>query len=204
VGFSLARPAEERVGRLIAAARSLAAPAAPEWISIDAARRSKLAIPRGFVRDVSDGLLGNGERVFEAAKLAFRRWAQFDLGWTRVANPEARVELGAVVAVEVRSLGLWSLNLSRIVAKVDSPGCFGFVYATTEKHVEEGEELFLLRLEEGLGEVRYHVEAVSRPRQMLARIGYPITRHFQHRFARESHGRMREVVRANDLPAAQA
>ena len=118
----------------------------------------------------------------------------FDLGWVRVANPGTRIEVGQVVTVEVRSLGLWSLNLSRIVEVIRESGTFGFIYKTTRHHLEEGEERFLLTLEAESGTVWYELEAVSRPRVLLARLGLPVTRAFQRHFARDSHRRMREVV----------
>lgn len=147
-----------------------------------------------FAHDRSESCLGTSQSVFAAAKDAFRRWEPFELGWARVANPEARIAIGEFVAVEVISLGLWSLNISRIVDIVDTPERFGFVYATTERHVELGEELFLLRFDGVTGEVRYKLEAASRPRFWMARLGYPATRMLQHRFARDSHRRMREVT----------
>lgn len=118
----------------------------------------------------------------------------FDLGWVRVVNSTAPIACGELVAVEVHSLGLWTLNLSRIVETVDSETQFGYVYATTLHHVEQGEERFLLRLDPETGEVSYELEAVSRPRHILAKIAYPITRHFQHKFARDSHRRMQQAV----------
>jgi uncharacterized protein (UPF0548 family) len=118
----------------------------------------------------------------------------FDLGWVRVANPGARIASGQVVAVEVHSLGLWSVNLCQILETIDSETCFGFLYATTSHHIEQGEESFILRFDAATGEVVYLLEAVSRPRHFLAKLGYPITRSFQHRFARESHRRMRQAV----------
>jgi uncharacterized protein (UPF0548 family) len=151
-------------------------------------------VPRGFAHDVSRSRIGEGERQFEAARQAFRRWLQFDLGWVRVANPEVPIETGQIVAVEVKSLGLWSLNLSRIMETVDQEDRFGFIYATTELHVEEGEECFLLRIDRNTGSVSYRLEAISRPRDLFARAGYPITRHFQHRFARDSQRRVYEAV----------
>ena len=42
--------------------------------------------------------------------------------------------------------------------------------------------------------VSYLLEAVSRPRHILARIGYPFSRAMQHRFARDSHARIRRAV----------
>lgn len=125
----------------------------------------------------------------------------FDLGWVRVANPQTHIALGQIVAVEVQSLGLWTLNLSRIVEVIDSPGFFGFIYATTALHVEYGEERFLLQYDPATEEVSYDLEAVSQPRSLLARFSLPIARSFQHRFARDSHRRMRGAVEAA-VPAA--
>lgn len=149
---------------------------------------------RSFSRDQSQSHLGRGETAFATAKRAFTNWQMFDLGWVRVVNSTAPIACGELVAVEVHSLGLWTLNLSRIVETVDSETQFGYVYATTLHHVEQGEERFLLRLDPETGEVSYELEAVSRPRHILAKIAYPITRHFQHKFARDSHRRMQQAV----------
>jgi uncharacterized protein (UPF0548 family) len=58
-------------------------------------------------------------------------------------------------------------------------------------HVEQGAERFLLEFDPTTGEVQYILEAISRPRHILARLGLPLSRHFQHQFVRESHNRMR-------------
>ena len=120
----------------------------------------------------------------------------FNLGWVRVANPAAAMHAGQIVAVEALTLGLWTLNLSRILEIVDTQDRFGFLYSTTEFHVENGEERFLLEFDSDSGRVRYLLEAVSRPRNQLAQLGFPVTRAFQRRFARDSHRRMREAVLA--------
>jgi uncharacterized protein (UPF0548 family) len=80
--------------------------------------------------------------------------------------------------------------MSRIVEVVETEHSCGFIYKTTEHHAEEGEERFLLTLDQRTDAVIYETEAVSRPRNLLALLGYPITRSFQHRFARDSHRRM--------------
>ena len=118
----------------------------------------------------------------------------FDLGWVRVVNTTAPIECRQIIAVEVRALGFWSVNLSQILETVDSETQFGFLYSTTLHHAEQGEEIFLLRFDPATGEVNYELEAVSRPRHLLAKAGYPITRGFQHKFARDSHRRMRQAV----------
>jgi uncharacterized protein (UPF0548 family) len=189
----LARPTGAEIEGKIAAAKRL--PLTPARLLKSTEGLLIAQVSRSFAHDRSRTRLGTGERVFASAKQAFAEWQQFDLDWAHVANPEAKMAVGEIVAVEVRSLGLWTLNLSRIVETVDSPDRFGFVYATTEMHVEQGEERFLLRRDEATGEVWYELEAVSRPRSVLALMGYPVTRVFQHRFARDSHRKMLKAIR---------
>jgi uncharacterized protein (UPF0548 family) len=77
---------------------------------------------------------------------------------------------------------------------VDISNFFGFIYVTTQMHFEQGEERFLLEFDAASGDVWYELEAVSRPRDPFARLGFPVTRAFQHKFARDSHRRMREAI----------
>ena len=146
------------------------------------------------MHDLSRSELGRGLRAFDAARDAFRRWEQFDLGWVQVVNLTPRIALGELVAVEAHTACFWSINFSRVVEVVDSPTRFGFVYATTEFHVEEGQERFVIDFDPASESVSYLIEAISRPRHLLARIGYPFTRAMQHRFQRDSHARMRRSV----------
>jgi uncharacterized protein (UPF0548 family) len=166
--------------------------AAPQFLSVNDGNRQ--AMPGNLSHDQSGSCLGHGKAIFSAAKRAFTEWQMFDLGWVRVANIAAPIARGELVVVEVHSLGLWSLNISRILETVDSETQFGFLYSPTAQHVEQGEEIFVLEFDLATNEVRYEVEAVSRPRHFLAKLGYPITRSFQHRFARDTHRRMRQAV----------
>ena len=150
-----------------------------------------------FAHDRSWSSLGFGDEVFTSAKRAFANWRMFDLGWVRVVNIAAQIERQQIIAVEVHTLGFWSVNLSRILETVDSETQFGFLYSTTNQHVEQGEETFILRRNPDTAEVSYELEAVSRPRHVLARLGFPMARFFQHKFARDSHRRMREAVNLN-------
>jgi uncharacterized protein (UPF0548 family) len=194
VVFSLTRPTEAVIERQVGTAAHLPASVAP-LLSLDSGL-GNVRLPFGFAHDRLRTCLGTGEAVFGAAKRAFERWAMFDLGWVRVANPQALIAAGQIVAVEVHTVGLWTLNLSRITAVVDTPGRFGFIYATTAMHVEQGEERFLLAFDAASGDVWYELEAVSCPRDPLARLGFPVTRAFQHRFALDSHRQMREEALA--------
>jgi uncharacterized protein (UPF0548 family) len=188
--FQLLQPSDDQVERAVLAASFNGVTRAEYLHRFEGLRQ--IHLPNGFVLDRLRTEIGNGKEGFCHACQAFANWRQFDLGWTRVVNSSAKIEPGQVVAVEVHSLGLWSLNLSRIVEVVDTTHSFGFIYKTTHLHVEEGEERFLLTLDEKTGAVYYETEAVSRPRSVPAILGYPVTRMFQHRFARASHQRMAE------------
>ncbi|MGA8743035.1 MAG: DUF1990 domain-containing protein [Terracidiphilus sp.] len=190
--FRLQKPTADEIGREVIAA-SLPGMMSAEYLD-ECGGVCAVGLPNGFALDRLQSRIGKGKQTFERAIQAFKNWTQFDLGWTRVANSSARIEAGQIVAVEMRSLGLWSLNLSQIVEVIQMESRFGFIYKTTQAHVEEGEERFEVMLDEKSGAVSYETEAVSRPRDLMALLGYPVTRAFQHRFGRDSHKRMLAAV----------
>lgn len=150
--------------------------------------------PKGFAHDLSRSEIGRGQHVFAAVREAFRRWEQFDLGWVNVVNRVAKIAPGELVAVEAHTGCFWSVNFSRIVEVVDSSTRFGFLYTTTAYHVEEGHERFIIDFDPESESVSYLIEAISRPRHVLARIAYPFSRTMQHRFARDSHARIERCL----------
>ncbi|KAA6464780.1 DUF1990 domain-containing protein [Acidobacteria bacterium AB60] len=190
--FRFLKPSAAAIETTIAAARSLPASTPALLTLLDGPIAPQP--PRGFVHDVRCTELGRGREIFERARTALSAWVPFDLGWVRVANPDVPVRAGSIVAVQAHTLGLWSLNLSRITETVDTPQLFGFIYATTRLHVEMGRERFLLVYDPATESVTYLLEAISRPRHPLAMLGYPFARLMQHRFAIESHLRLRAVV----------
>lgn len=154
----------------------------------------QISLPAGFVRDHSRIVLGHGDASFVIARAAMQSWAEFDLGWVRVADANAPIAEGQVIAVIAHTAGLWSVNLSRIIETIDTAHHFGFLYATTSMHVERGEERFLIERDEVTGQASYTIEAVSRPRSLLTRLAYPFTRAMQRRFAQESLARVRRAM----------
>ena len=188
--FRLTRPTATEIEKQTAAAEKLASHG-PLCLPLEG-NSNDHRLPAGFAHDMSRSLLGQGQAVFHAAKLAFERWAPFDIGWVRVANSQATVEIGQMIAVEIHTFGLWTLNLSRIIDKVDTATRFGFIYSTTPMHVETGQEKFLIEFDPATSDVCYELEAVSHPRHPLVRLGFPIARALQRRFVGDSHRRMRE------------
>jgi uncharacterized protein (UPF0548 family) len=151
-------------------------------------------LPPGFAHDVSRSNLGQGTQTFESARDTFLRWQQFDLGWVQVLDPGAEIAPGQLVGVEVHAACLWSVSFNRIVEIVDTPHRFGFMYATTALHVEQGQERFVVEFDPSTKAVSYLIEAISRPRHVLARIAHPFSRAMQHRFTRDSHARIERCV----------
>lgn len=191
--FRLFRPNEDEKLKLLAAARETPV-SSPHLLTLaDGALGTP---PKGFVHALSRTEVGRGLQAFEAARDAFRRWQQFDLGWVQVLNPSAEITPEQIVGVEVHTACLWSVSLNRIVEAVNTPSRFGFMYATTALHVEQGQERFIIEFDPSTEAVSYMIEAVSRPRHPLARLAYPFSRAMQRRFARDSHARLRRCILA--------
>lgn len=153
--------------------------------------------PAGYVVDHTRIKLGEGEATFTAARHALENWRQFDLGWLEAWSPDTPIKSGEVVAVLARALGLWWLNACRIVYVIDEVGPatrFGFAYGTLPDHAGSGEERFLIEWDRGDDGVHYDILAFSRPRHVLARLGYPMVRRTQKRFGRESSAAMFRAV----------
>jgi uncharacterized protein (UPF0548 family) len=189
--FRLFRPSDDEKLKLLTTARETPV-SSPHLLTLaDGALGTP---PKGFVHDLSRTEVGRGLQAFDAARHAFRRWQQFDLGWVQVLNPSAEFAPGQLVGVEVHTVCLWSMSLNRIVETVDSPSRFGFMYATTALHVEQGQERFVIEFDPSTEAVSYLIEAVSRPRHPLASLAYPFSRAMQRRFARDSHARLRRYI----------
>jgi uncharacterized protein (UPF0548 family) len=156
--------------------------------------------PPGFKVDQASAVIGHGQKAFERARIALTEWKHFDLGWVELWPRGAAIEPGTVVAVLVHHLGFWSLNGCRVVYRIgdmQTGANFGFAYGTLTNHAEMGEEIFEVLLEPESENVIYRIQAVSKPRAALARIGYPITRVFQERFRRASIDAMQRAIRAS-------
>ncbi len=153
--------------------------------------------PDGFDVDHTRVRLGSGPAVFEAARDALRRWAQFDLGWVKAGPEETPIAAGEVIAVWAKKFGLTWINACRIAYVIDDDGPtrrFGFAYGTLPGHVEAGEERFLVEWDRESDEVSYDILAFSKPRHWTARLGYPLMRRSQRRFANDSAAAMQAAV----------
>jgi uncharacterized protein (UPF0548 family) len=154
--------------------------------------------PAGYVTNHHRSLLGKGEATFLAAAAAIRRWAMFDVSWVTLCGRESPIEVGSVVGILVRRLGIWSLNACRIVETIDESGDrprFGFRYGTLPEHVEQGEEQFLIEWDRNDDTVWYELKAHSRAGHWLSRWGRPVLRHYQRLFGRMSLLGMQQAIK---------
>ena len=161
------------------------------------ATRSEAA-PPGYNIDHNRIRLGDGDEVYLRAVAALRNWKQFDLGWVTIVPPNTPIELGRTVAVQARTFGFWSLSAARIVYVIEDEAPlnrFGFAYGTLPNHVECGEERFTIERRED-DSVWYDIYAFSHPQHLLVRLGFPIARKLQKRFAKESLARIARAAQA--------
>ena len=150
---------------------------------------------RSFNVDEQRITLGHGSAVFTKACMCLRTWQHFAFPWIFIYPADAAITSGTTVVVAVRYLGLWWLNACRIVSVVSNePHSWGFAYGTLWSHAESGEETFMVSIQPSDRLVTYNLRAASRPRALVARLGYPFTRILQARFRRDSAAAMERAI----------
>lgn len=153
--------------------------------------------PAGLTVDHNRIKLGEGTAAFERAKAAVRAWKMFDISWAQLFEPNTPIEPERTVAILIKHFGFYSLNAARIVYVIDEPDRFGFAYGTLQDHGESGEERFSVEFNAETNEVFYDLFAFSRPAHFLAKLGYPLTRMLQKRFARDSKAAMLRAIESD-------
>ncbi len=151
-------------------------------------------VPNGYTGDHNRIILGVGGPAFDKAKAAIRSWKMFGFDWVDLCWPDTPIEEDRTVAILIKHFGFYSLNAARIVYVIDKPHRFGFAYGTLTEHGESGEERFIVEIDAATGEVWYDIFAFSRAHHFLARLGYPLTRYLQQRFAKDSKAAMLRAI----------
>jgi uncharacterized protein (UPF0548 family) len=190
--FFLTEPSAETIRRFIASQQQ-------QPFSYSEVGATQHEPPANYILDHNRIKLGKGEETYERAVAALLRWQQFDLGWVKIVPDTTPLEVGATVAIKAKTFGFWSLSACRIVYLINEDGPirkFGFAYGTLTNHVERGEERFTIEWHAKDGTAWYDILAFSRPNQFLVRLGYPLARRLQKRFAKESLGTMIATVQS--------
>jgi uncharacterized protein (UPF0548 family) len=163
---------------------------------------SRGGAPPGYPINHHRGRLGAGLETYTRAIDAIRGWNMYDLPWTRLCWPDAPIRVGETVVVLARHAGFWSLNPSRIIYLIDEEGPirrYGFAFGTLPGHAERGEERFTVEWRRTDDSVWYEVFAFAGPHHLLAKVGYPVMRLIQKRFAAHSAQAMRRAVAGEQL-----
>ena len=204
--FTLCEPSGDDIGNFLLHQSNLP-------FSYEAVGATQTSAPAGYTVDHNRIQLGHGAEIFQCAVEALQQWRQFDLGWVAIAPRGVKLEAGAIVGVKAWACGMWSLNACRVVYVVDEDESiaqfaavgrgeteakpmrrFGFAYGTLPDHIERGEERFLIEWDRKDDSVWYDILAFSQPRHPLVRLGAPVARLMQKRFARDSIAAMRSVT----------
>ena len=196
--ITLRYPSPERVRQFIATQNEQAF-TYPE--SLQAYTRDARKAP-GFNNDAQRVRVGQGPEAFQLAKKALQEWVHFPRHWTPVEHLDAPIRTGSVVAVIFRLFGLFWSNSARIVYTEDSATRFGFAYGTLPGHIERGEELFQVEMDE-LGAVWYEIRAFSLPRWWPIWLIYPIARLLQAWFRRDSATAVRQFIQSGGAVRAR-
>ena len=188
--FRLTEPSENEIRRFISSQKDTG-------FSYPEVGASATTVPTAYNVDHNRIQLGSGEVTWRRATEAICSWQMFSMPWVRLYWSSAPILVGTDVAVSAHHLGFYSLNACRIVYVVDekSPAMrFGFAYGTLGEHAESGEERFTVEWSREDDTVWYDILAFSHPRLMLAKLGYPLSRLLQKRFAEGSKAAMIKAV----------
>lgn len=182
------RPSEAAITALLAAARD-----SFSYPEVGAASELGAPLPPSlgarYDVDHRQFVLGKGRALFDRARECLFAWRHLEIPWLSFHGATASVHRGQVVASLARVLGLWFLSPCQVVFshfESESPRLAGFGYGTLQGHVERGEERFVLSFDPDDELVRYEIAAFSRPANLLTRLGYPLARRLQSRFATSS------------------
>ena len=184
------RPTEEFIARTIRDQRS----ARFTYEAVGWTRDA--SVPAGFAVTRWREVIGRGDGAFERAKRGLSARRMLTLGWLQPAGIPEPIEPDALVCTLARQMGLYSLNVGRIIYVEESPGRFAFGYGTLPEYPVRGEERFSVAIDPATGEVTFEIFSFSRPRAAIMQLAQPLLRRIQRRFCSESAAAMRQATGA--------
>jgi len=184
--IQLRRPSQREIDAVLTSAGPLSYPEVGSTRKLDTPAGRESLAPRYDV-DHHEFVLGKGRALFEAAQSSLMAWRHFEVPWLQF-HGSREVTTGQVVATVVSIAGLWFVNPCRVVYVVSSVEQFSvsFAYGTLGGHAESGEERFRVYFDAPSEKVVYEIAAFSRPAVLLSKLGYPLARRLQKRFAASS------------------
>jgi uncharacterized protein (UPF0548 family) len=151
----------------------------------------------GYRHDRYQAILGGGRTTFEKASGGLKTWRAHRVPGVDVLPHGTVVRTGAMVVV---TLGIPLLALAapcRVVGVLDEPNRWGFAYGTLPGHPEQGEESFVVSIDED-GTVTFRVTAFSRSGDRITRLLGPVGRSVQ---TAGTKGYLRALKRFVEMPS---
>lgn len=141
-----------------------------------------------FERRIRLGSGDGADPAFERGRALLRVWGPQVGAGIRVEGGEVSPAVGNTAVLHARIGGVLRMHAPlRVCWTVDVPGRAGFAYETLPGHPEHGRESFVVtRVRDdasGVDDVWFTVEAYSRPAAWYARLGGPVSRMIQLRYA---------------------
>ena len=188
--FSLRQPSEHAMRAF------LADQSAEPFSYSDIGMSQEDSVPSQYAVDRYRVQVGRGKEVFERAVEGVRTWKVYPSAWMTLYPPNVPVREGVSVGILAHLPFIWVKSAVRVVYVVEEKRRYCFALGTLPKHVESGEERFLV---EWLSDdsVWYEVFAVSKPQHPLARLGHPFARLVQKRFGRDSKEAVKQFVQTH-------
>ncbi len=128
--------------------------------------------------------LRDGPDVFNKAVSGLEAWAVYP-SWMTLHPNRVPLREGNVVALVAGISPVWTLSAVRITAVKSTSQQFSFTVSTLPQHAVSGCERFSVFLDEH-EQVWYELTALSKPQQPLVKLGAPVLRLVQARFAEDS------------------
>lgn len=134
--------------------------------------------PVGYRIDHYEVILGSGYETFLRATDGLRSWEAHHVRGVRVFQQGTAIRPGVTVVVTLGPPILAVAAPCRIVQVIDERRRWGFAYGTLPGHPEQGEESFVVSITDN-NQVRFEINAFSRPSDAVTRAFGPIGRVIQ-------------------------
>ncbi|SNS28961.1 DUF1990 family protein [Rhodococcoides kyotonense] len=126
-------------------------------------------LPSGYHHVERRVRIGEGREAFASASTALLTWDVHRRAGLRVEASSPTAQADSVVVLRLGPVRI----PCRVVYVVDETGRAGFAYGTLPGHPEQGEECFLVEIDDA-GAVYAHIRAFSRPGTWYTRLGGPL------------------------------
>ncbi len=128
--------------------------------------------PLGYRHDDDTRVIGHGADAFARAVEGLRQWRAHHAVGIRLLTSAPGLHEGVTVVMALPCFGVFAFAACRVVAVVDEPNRFGFVYGTLRSHPERGEEAFVVARDGRRGDVPdLRLLASRRPARPARRAG---------------------------------